>query len=791
MPLKAYRTQEFDEGNHAIESFLQEEFDGHQEEWDALRRCAVEIIEDGLRGLGIRARVTSRVKSVQSLKKKLHQRNLQKPYVDRYSIFADQLDFVGIRIILFFPSQKSEVVDMLKRLFEYRSIRSFHRDWKPRKWQVYDKIHGEYAADHVWLRINRDAKPLVGAPMPGKYIGQPFEVQLRSLLMDVWSSMSHDLEYKSLQGTLSASEHSLLDMLKGSTEKGDAEINSLRQSETSPPHEAGDKTLPFPGVFDEMFEQHPLRDRPHEEHQDEVELLTRALREAALTAPPQVEECLIECAEQLTSLRGLHLDRLEMDRKPLCLDEVQKILIDHTPQNVISEVPMGNSELLLSMLQRMDADTPCKLRSFLLNRNVRGRIDEDLKSWSRHDQLLLPTISLYVLKRILEELFREDMITIPDQSQFYYYTKNLISAAENAWVHSNSADSSDNFLSHSLSQTLIWVHHAVDGAEEASRCTLESWQVEKCARIWAAFVWVRKCRPTLSGFRIPLPSPLLLIYRSSWRGCHCRGGTFCFTCGFIDLVAELSYLDLLPSPHEFVDKNSCSTCLHSEIQHHEQTPDAQSESISPVVLPRNQCLFKFVRRLQLINPESWNRGISKFFSGQGRATEPHWSDEIDDSVYSAVRISAWLAEIGEDGLLQEYLDPEWNPSETTRSGITKMVKLTILAKNLNNEEMKRFTSSVQYTALKEPGRSERDGGNSILERIAAWLADIGEHDLLQEYLDPSRDLARSARGFRMMQKLSKLAIQYSNDEVKEFTSSMRMPAPKEPRAPLKDKNIGS
>ncbi|EEU38293.1 uncharacterized protein NECHADRAFT_77117 [Fusarium vanettenii 77-13-4] len=751
MPLRFYRTQEHDKGNAAIKSFIRDEFAGDQDEWDALRRYAVEVIEDGLRDLGIRARVTSRVKSLQSLEKKLHERNLQKPYSDRDSILADQIDFVGIRIILFYPNQKSEVIQMLGRLFEYRSTRSFRRDWKPKKWQVNDKVHGEYSADHIWLRI-QDTEPPTEAPMPGKYINQPFEVQLRSLLMDVWSSMSHDLQYKSYQGTLSATEHSLLDMLKGSTEKGDAEIGLLGQPEKPKLHGAGDKTLPVPRAFDEILEQHLLRDKSREEHHDEVELLITALKEAAVTAPPKVGECLVECAEQLTALRSQHLDRLELDKKPLSLNEVHKILTDHIPQHVISEVPMGNMELLLLMLQRMNASTPDKLRGFLLNRNVRGRIDEDLKSWSRHDKLLPPTISLYILKRILEELVREDMITIKDESRRFYYGDNLISAAENAWLHSNSFDPADSLLSHSLSQTLIWVYHAVD---RGSNCTLQPWQIEKCARVWAAFV-------------------------STSHGCHCRG----------DLVAELSYLGLMPSPQELADKQACSSSLHSQVQRHEHLLDAQVSSSSLVIPPRNQCLFKFIRQLQSIDPESWNRGIGKFFSKQeGRLAELLWGDEVDGHVSSPVRISAWLAEIGEDGLLQEYLDPEWDPTATTTSGLSKMGKLVHLAITLGNEEMKKITLSIVYTVSNEPGGSECESGSSIVERIAFWLADIGEHDLLQEYLNPACDLARTARGFVMMRKLSELATKYGNEDVKEFTSSMRIPSLKQSRAAPKDKSI--
>ncbi|UKZ93131.1 uncharacterized protein TrAFT101_008055 [Trichoderma asperellum] len=680
---KFFITRELEEGERVIESFIKE-FSQHQEEWDALRTTALKIIKNGLSNLGIRARVTSRIKSVPSLRKKLRERNKRKGYVDMDSILGDQVDLVGIRISLFFPNQQPEVVQMLKNVFNYDSTRCFHRDWKPRKLQIYDKMNGEYGADHLWLRLNQDAQTPTELPRSGKHLDQRFEVQLRSLLMDVWSSMSHDLEYKSLTGTPSVAEYRLLDLLKGSVENVDIEI---RQAHETQRRETEDKQLASSAELGEILSEYFRQDGSQEAPQDDIDLFITVLKGVAPTAPPQVGQGFVKCAGQLTALRDLHLKRLETDRKPLCLDGVNKLLADHTPQGLLMEVPMGDTELLFSMLKRMDANTPRELRRFMLNRDIRGRMHKDIKSWSCGVNILPPTISLYVTKRILVGMGRENL-TPEAQRPLWYYTNNLISTAQKDWVDSTFFDPGDNFHSHSLSQALIWLYHVFDGSAETLRHALKPCQIERCTMIWIAFLWIRTYSPKRAT-PLPLCSPVYSLFPKCEQ---CGRRVSSIACLYsLHHIAELSFFHLLPNPLELVGKRTQSMRLNSETQSHDHILD---EHNSPVVKSQNQCLFEFIRQLHFIDLESCNRGVEKFSSETRERILRYWGIEIHDGVLLKMRIATWLACIKEYDLLEEFIDRKCNLAGTSR-GFEIMQKLSQLATKFNNEEVKIFTDSMR------------------------------------------------------------------------------------------------
>ena len=79
------------------------DFEWSRKAWEHLKDYALIIINDGLKNLNIMAFVSGRVKSYESLEKKLRKRNLQKPYQNYEDIMDDQLDFIGLRICLYFP----------------------------------------------------------------------------------------------------------------------------------------------------------------------------------------------------------------------------------------------------------------------------------------------------------------------------------------------------------------------------------------------------------------------------------------------------------------------------------------------------------------------------------------------------------------------------------------------------------------------------------------------------------------------------------------------------------------
>ncbi|KAI1445388.1 hypothetical protein F5Y02DRAFT_417917 [Annulohypoxylon stygium] len=191
-------------------------------EWNKLKERALGICNSGLKDIDVMSTVTGRVKTTGSLIKKLENRHAFKKYSDKSSIMNDQLDFVGLRIVLYFPQQKQDVIQMIKRDFHYEAMRLFDRDWKPEEPGVYQNLFGEYVADHVWVTLHEKDRSGVGV-----YSHYKFEIQIMSVLMDACAGVSHDLEYKALAGDPTTTELKLLDALKGHVEVGELILEQL------------------------------------------------------------------------------------------------------------------------------------------------------------------------------------------------------------------------------------------------------------------------------------------------------------------------------------------------------------------------------------------------------------------------------------------------------------------------------------------------------------------------------------------------------------------------------------
>lgn len=206
-----------------IDSFL-EIYRQDTRDWNTLKDSAVKLCSESVKDIDVMANVTGRVKADDSLKAKLVTRNAEKACHSHESIMDDQLDFVGLRIALYFPDQREDVISMLKDKFLYESTRPFDRSWKPNDPGIYEHMFGQYVADHLWVYLHR--KDRVNA---GKHSGYKIEIQLRSVLMDAWAGISHDLEYKALSGDSTVTELKLLDALKGHVEVGEIMLSQLHR----------------------------------------------------------------------------------------------------------------------------------------------------------------------------------------------------------------------------------------------------------------------------------------------------------------------------------------------------------------------------------------------------------------------------------------------------------------------------------------------------------------------------------------------------------------------------------
>ena len=95
--------------------------------YEAAGRVAASQLESVLQSAGIRAMVTSRVKSPDRLMAKVTRRNLRRPvpYKNMKEIYDDIADLCGVRVSLYFPGDRNKTGDLISDQFDIQDIRHF------------------------------------------------------------------------------------------------------------------------------------------------------------------------------------------------------------------------------------------------------------------------------------------------------------------------------------------------------------------------------------------------------------------------------------------------------------------------------------------------------------------------------------------------------------------------------------------------------------------------------------------------------------------------------------------
>lgn len=190
--------------------------------YDQVARLAARKIEAELRAEGVRAMVTSRAKSVDRLKDKLHKRNSVDQYASVEAVYEDIVDLAGVRIALYFPGEREKVGKLIDRLFDCHLRKDFP---SAEKGSTGRRFSG-YSATHyrVRLRVSELDEP------DRRYAVANIEFQVASVLMHAWSEVEHDLVYKPFEGKLSPEEYSFLDQLNGLVLAGEIGLEQLQRA---------------------------------------------------------------------------------------------------------------------------------------------------------------------------------------------------------------------------------------------------------------------------------------------------------------------------------------------------------------------------------------------------------------------------------------------------------------------------------------------------------------------------------------------------------------------------------
>lgn len=179
-----------------------------------------EQIEDQLFKRGIKAIVTFRAKKKDRLRDKLIKRNTDKRYHSMEDILEDIVDLAGIRVSLYFPSERDVIDEIITDLFSVEKKKIFPTEAHTPK---HAKRFSGYWATHYRIRFKDEH-------IVTWYGGIIAEIQVASVLMHAWSEVEHDLVYKPYSGDLSKEELSILDEINGMVLSGEIALERLQSA---------------------------------------------------------------------------------------------------------------------------------------------------------------------------------------------------------------------------------------------------------------------------------------------------------------------------------------------------------------------------------------------------------------------------------------------------------------------------------------------------------------------------------------------------------------------------------
>lgn len=296
-----------------VESFI-DQFAREYDYYEQTARLAAQRLESALKREGVQCIVTSRAKGAQALEGKLRDRHVKTPYQTVNDIYRDIVDLAGVRVALYFPSERDQVDRVISNLFfQYDKKRVFPRENRESNGRT-NRFTG-YSAIHYRVRL--PASTLSEAE--ARFASANIEVQVASVLMHAWSEVEHDLVYKPRAGGLSQAEYSLLDQLNGLVLAGEIGLEELQRAGQARVAQAGRRFANHYELAAYLLGQtSAISNRPiSDEGVGRVDLLFHFLATLELATPDDLKPY----------LELLHGD---LERRPLA-DQIVDALIAENP----------------------------------------------------------------------------------------------------------------------------------------------------------------------------------------------------------------------------------------------------------------------------------------------------------------------------------------------------------------------------------------------------------------------------------------------------------------------------
>lgn len=205
-----------------VDNFIKQ----YEKEYDFYRQLARlghDVLETGIINRGIKAIISNRAKRIDRLKEKVVQRDQKENYKSKKAIEKDIVDLAGIRVALYFPSEREVVGQVIQELFDIEETKIFPENpHKPK----HNKRFSGYWATHYRVRLKKSDE------VDKRFTSTVFEIQVASVLMHAWSEVEHDLVYKPFSGNLTEEELAILDEINGLVLTGEIALERLQKAIT-------------------------------------------------------------------------------------------------------------------------------------------------------------------------------------------------------------------------------------------------------------------------------------------------------------------------------------------------------------------------------------------------------------------------------------------------------------------------------------------------------------------------------------------------------------------------------